>query len=180
MATNASGERTMLIYQGNTLAIVKAMQREMLGTEKTMMFTLGYGHITSASFRRTRTATHLVERSAHPRSIRLESQLLNYQIPGTLIAELGRNFPGCTTIFVLRSDVRPRLEELRDAPLIPGESRPVQRGETITTHCVRIRTHLEQDLRRDIVALIHGPLQRCVMHVVPLVDGDVGLAKYIQ
>jgi hypothetical protein len=41
MATSASGERTILIYQGNTLAIVKAMQREMLGTEKTMMFTLG-------------------------------------------------------------------------------------------------------------------------------------------
>jgi hypothetical protein len=51
MATSASGERTILIYQGNTPGIVKATQREMLGTEKTMMFTLGYGHIRSASFR---------------------------------------------------------------------------------------------------------------------------------
>jgi hypothetical protein len=49
--TNAGGERMILIYQGNTLTILKAKQREMLGTKNTtMMFTLDYGNITSASF----------------------------------------------------------------------------------------------------------------------------------
>lgn len=33
----------MLKYQGNTLAIAKEMQKEMLGIEKRMMFILGYG-----------------------------------------------------------------------------------------------------------------------------------------
>lgn len=51
MVTRASGENTILIYQGNTLAIIKAMQREMLGAEKAMMFILGYRHIISVSFR---------------------------------------------------------------------------------------------------------------------------------
>lgn len=51
MATSASGERTILMYQGNTLAIIKLMPREILGTEKVMIFTLGYGRIMLAYFR---------------------------------------------------------------------------------------------------------------------------------
>jgi len=43
MTNNAAGEKTILMYQGNTLEIAKAMQKEMLGTEKTMIFILGYG-----------------------------------------------------------------------------------------------------------------------------------------
>lgn len=31
--------------QGNTPAIIKAMQSEIVGTEKTMIYTLGYGNI---------------------------------------------------------------------------------------------------------------------------------------
>jgi hypothetical protein len=60
---------------------------------------------------------------------------------------------------------------------VPSESRPMQHGEAITTHCVRIRTHLEQNLRRDLVALIYGPMQRRVIPVVPPVDSDVRLAQ---
>jgi hypothetical protein len=41
----------ILRYQGNTLAIVKAMQQEMLGTEKMIMFTPGYGRNISAFVR---------------------------------------------------------------------------------------------------------------------------------
>jgi len=41
MATTTSGERKILMYQGNTPVIVKAMQREMLGTVKAITFTPG-------------------------------------------------------------------------------------------------------------------------------------------
>ncbi len=41
MTTTMSGERKILIYQGDTLAIVKAMPKEMPGTEIAIMFTLG-------------------------------------------------------------------------------------------------------------------------------------------
>jgi hypothetical protein len=84
MATSARGERTILIYQGNTLAIVKAMPREMLGIEKMMMFTLGYWHISALPrqcywpLTGNKTAAYLAERSAHPRSIGLESQLFDH------------------------------------------------------------------------------------------------------
>jgi hypothetical protein len=47
MATSASGERTILIYKGNTLVIAKAIQRDMLGIEKAIMFTPGYRHISA-------------------------------------------------------------------------------------------------------------------------------------
>jgi hypothetical protein len=45
MTISASGERTILIYQGNMLAIVKEMQSMTVGNENTMNFTPGYGHI---------------------------------------------------------------------------------------------------------------------------------------
>ncbi len=41
----------ILRYQENTLAIVKATQREMLGIEKMIMFTPGYGRDILASIR---------------------------------------------------------------------------------------------------------------------------------
>lgn len=44
MATSAAGARTMLMYHGNTLAIANAIQSEMLGTEKIMIFTWGCKH----------------------------------------------------------------------------------------------------------------------------------------
>ena len=33
------------IYQGNIVAIVKAMQKKTVGDKKVMIFTPGYGHI---------------------------------------------------------------------------------------------------------------------------------------
>lgn len=45
------GEKTMILkYQGNTLAIAKEMQKQMLGIEKMMMFILGYGQSASYIF----------------------------------------------------------------------------------------------------------------------------------
>ena len=129
---------------------------------------------------RTRITTYLAERTAQPRPIRPESQLFNYNVPDIFVVVLSRNLLGGTTSFVFRSNIRPRLEELVDAPLIPSQSSPVQRSETVTIRCIRIRTHLEQDLRRDLVALVHSPMQCRVSHVVSLVDGDVRLAKNIQ
>jgi len=38
---SASGERKILIYQGNMLAIVKQMQSMTVGDKKVMVFTLG-------------------------------------------------------------------------------------------------------------------------------------------
>ena len=43
MTKNAPGERMILIYHGNTPAIIKAMPRATVGTEKVMIFTLGCG-----------------------------------------------------------------------------------------------------------------------------------------
>ena len=76
-------------------------------------------------YQRTRTATYLAERSVQSRPIRLQPQLLNYKPPGIFVVVLGRNFLGRTTIFVLRLNIRLRLEDLSDAPLIPSQSRPV-------------------------------------------------------
>jgi hypothetical protein len=45
MTISGSRERTILIYQGNMLAIVKEMQKETVGNKKMMIFTPGYGHI---------------------------------------------------------------------------------------------------------------------------------------
>jgi hypothetical protein len=45
MTISASGERTILIYQGNMLAIVKQMQSMAVGDKKVIIFTPGYGHI---------------------------------------------------------------------------------------------------------------------------------------
>jgi hypothetical protein len=41
----------ILIYQGNALAIVKATQRKILGIEKMIIFTPGYGQDILASVR---------------------------------------------------------------------------------------------------------------------------------
>ena len=65
----APPERTILRYHGNTLAIIKAMKREMVGAEKTMIFTPGYGSIsllrTAAGLTAHKRATYLAERSTH-------------------------------------------------------------------------------------------------------------------
>jgi hypothetical protein len=39
--------------------------------------------------------------------------------------------------------------------------------------CVRIRVHLEKNLRRYLVTLIYNPMQRRMTDVVPLVNRDV-------
>jgi hypothetical protein len=41
MTRSTAGARKTVIYHGNTPEIVNAMQREMLGTEKMIIFTLG-------------------------------------------------------------------------------------------------------------------------------------------
>ena len=72
----AAGERMILIYHGNTPAIIKAMPRAIVGREKVMIFTLGYGRV--SFFRKGagptghRTATHLAERTTLPRPIGLD------------------------------------------------------------------------------------------------------------
>jgi hypothetical protein len=38
----AAGDKTTHIYQGNTLAIVKAVQKKTVGDKKVMIFTPGY------------------------------------------------------------------------------------------------------------------------------------------
>jgi hypothetical protein len=84
-------------------------------------------------------ATRLAERSAHPRSIGLESQLPKHDVPGLTVAEFERRFLGGAKIAVLPSNVRTSLEELGDALLVPGVlRRPVQRGEAIITHDARV------------------------------------------
>ena len=50
MKGNAVDDKMILIYQGNMLAIVKEMQKEMLGTEKVMIFILGYRQSVSSIF----------------------------------------------------------------------------------------------------------------------------------
>jgi len=47
MTKNAAGERMILIYHGNTPAIIKAIPRATVGTEKVMIFTLGYECVSS-------------------------------------------------------------------------------------------------------------------------------------
>jgi len=80
----------------------------------------------------------------------------------------------------LRLNVRTSLEELRDARLVPRMRRPVQRGEAVTTHNVRIRTQLEEDHCRGLVFLGHGPMQRRVAHAVRLVDLHLWPAKHVE
>ena len=166
-AKTAAGERMILIYHGNTPAIIKAMPRATVGRENAMIFTLGYGE-TLASFERQRapaehrTATYLAERTTLPRPIGLDSQFVNHFIPDTDVSKFGRHLLGGALVSVLRVDVRAGLEELREATLVPNERRPVQRGAAFTIHGVRVRAQLKEDPRRDAVALIHGPMQRRV------------------
>src|SRR5258708_4342663 len=162
----------------------------MMGTEKTMMFTLGYEYIsffqtywqylTATKELRPRTITYLTERPTHPRPIGLETQLFNCRIPRPSVVVHVPHFFGCTTTSALCSDIRPRLEELGDAILVPAGSCPVQRRETVTINCVRIRTKLEKDSRQILVAMLCRPMQRRETHTVSHIDGYVGLAEYVQ
>ena len=47
-------------------------------------------------------------------------------------------------------------------------------------HDIRIGAQLEEDLRRDLVAIVHGPMQRRVAHAVALVDLRLRSAKNVQ
>src|SRR5260370_38981183 len=110
----------------------------------------------------------------------MEPQLFNCRIPRPSVVVNVRHFLGYTTISALCSDIRPRLEELGDAILVPAGSCPVQRRETVTINCVRIRTKLEQDSRQILVAMFCRPMQRRETHTVPHIDGYVPLAEYVH
>jgi hypothetical protein len=119
-----------------------------------MVFTPGYGHISvfdsllapDNQHLKPLTTTYLAKRSAHPRPIGLESQLLNYRVPRPSVVVPVCHLLGFPMISIHRSDIRPRLEELGDATRIPARSCPVQRRETITIRYVWVRAKLEQDL----------------------------------
>ena len=74
MTISTSEERTILIYQGNMLAIVKEVQKETVGNKKVMIFTPGYRHISvfdsllAPDNQRLKAwmTTYLAKRPAHP------------------------------------------------------------------------------------------------------------------
>ena len=170
----AAVEKAIHIYQGNTLAIAKERYRVMAGIEKTTMFVLGYGQLASSIFCYLRPTqppavevletTYLAERSAHPRSICLKSQPLNYRVPYLCLVVPGRYFLDLTMISSLCSYIRPRREKLGDATPISARSCLVQCSETIMICHIRIRTKLEKDFSRGLVALLCCPMQRREIH----------------
>ena len=123
---------------------------------------------------------YLAERSAHPRPISHKSQLLNHFGPRIEVLEFGGHIPGRAEIPGLRSDIRARPKELSDATLVPAEYRPMQRREPIAIHRVGVRAKFEENLSRNFVALIHGPVQRCAFPSVAFVHDNVRLAEDVQ
>ena len=81
---------------------------------------------------------------------------------------------------ILRSDIRARLEEQSYTLLVPREGRQMQRREAVAIGNIRISAQLEQDARRDLVALIHGPMQRRAAPAVRLVDRHFRPAEHVQ
>src|SRR5712672_3067183 len=127
MTASAAGENRTPIYHGSTAAIVQAMQREILGTRKTMVFTPSYGHIS-------------IFTGTGPPRMRIVRYIPHCQWGARARAPFPSSF-----ISVLRREVRTRLEEHGDAILVPIVGRQVQRGEPILGHSVRIRAQFEEN-----------------------------------
>jgi len=70
----------------------------------------------------------------------VDSQFIDHHIPGITVSKFGRLGLGSAQISVLHTDVRTRLEELGDAPLILGERCPVQHGATFMINRIRVGT----------------------------------------
>ena len=55
-----------------------------------------------------------------------------------------------------------------------------QRGAAVVAHDVWVRAQLEEDMRRGVVALERGPMQRRVSQAVRLVDRDLRSADDVD